>query len=345
VVLLSGPRPRAVSYAALRGIVSGIDPEDPRSVETGYLELYGIAPRMASDREAPGDEGPRSGSETGRAGSTAGADGTPSVLVLDHWIVSREYLSDLEELFAEMLSQHDALPVRLAREIAESDERYVPRTVWRPVLAELESTLGLERSGSTLKPRGRGAGRHGAGGHWGGRQGAGRRNGNAAADEPGAGPGAGGPAAGGPAAEPRARRADVSDAGRVEELSPAERAVLDEVVAAGTSGEHVKSPRMARAADVVRRLVERGVVVKLGNGRLYSKEAFERLAALVDQEIDDRRGAALWAVSRNTARGLIAAMVADGLLARSSPRTATPVRGTAWPDAARDGEKRGEGDA
>jgi DNA-binding GntR family transcriptional regulator len=65
-------------------------------------------------------------------------------------------------------------------------------------------------------------------------------------------------------------------------------------------------------------------VVKLENGRLYSRNALEELSA-VDGEVDDRRAAELWGVSRNTARLLIDRLVAEGLLARTSGRAAAPM--------------------
>jgi hypothetical protein len=278
--VLSGPRPRGVSEAALARAAAGTDALDPAAVEELYLELYGLAPRLAERPPASGH-------------------------VLGAWVAGEELIGEVGALLGEVLSAEGPLPVAAARELAERDRFFLPRTLWRPLLEEIGRRTGIERREGTLRLP------PGAGPRGSGRPGSGR-------------PGAGRP----PTGESRAPRPQPRDGAGGDEaaagLSPAERAVLEDIRSAGTAGEHIKSARMARAKPIVSRLCDRGLVVKLENGRLYSRNALEELSA-VDGEVDDRRAAELWGVSRNTARLLIDRLVAEGLLARTSGRAAAPM--------------------
>jgi hypothetical protein len=270
LVCISGPRPRTLPPAELAARVREVDALDASAVERLYLHVYGVAPRLHA------------------FGATAGSG---DAYVFDHWIAAAETVREVGELLSDVLLQERELPVAVARELAESDRFFIPRTMWRPLLGVLEQQLGLERVEGVLRPR------------------AGEFAGESAAVSAGESPSE-------PAGETGA------NAGH---LSPAERAILETIAEAGAAGEHVKSERMTPARDIVRRLVESGRVVKLPNGRLFHRDVYRHLAE-VRGEVDDRRAAELWSVSRNTAGQLIDRMIRDGLLLRTSPKTAVPPR-------------------
>lgn len=252
--ILSGPRPRHLRPAELAETARGTDALDPHAIEELYLTIYGLSPRL-SDVCPHGSH------------------------LFAHWITTEELIDEVSELLEEVLASEPEVPVAAARELAESDRFFLPRSLWRELLAEIERRTGIERRRGVL---------HAPGGGARGMQHAGAQS-------------------------------------RGTALSPAERAVLEDIAAAGTHGEHVKSARIGNAKPLVERLCERALVVKLPNGRLYDRAAFERLAA-VEGEIDERGAAETWGVSRNTARLLIDRMVAEGLMQRTSAKTVVASR-------------------
>jgi hypothetical protein len=205
--------------------------------------------------------------------------------------VSAEYVEEIGEILAEVLSGEGELPVGALRELAESHRFFVPRTLWRELLGVVAERRGLERRGGMVVRRG-----------------------------------------------PAKRRRTTADAAAVSasDLSPAERSLLGAIADAGREGEHIKSERMRAARGIVERLLELGLAVKLPNGRIYDREVYRAFAA-VSGEVDDRRAAKQWGVSRNTARELMNRLVAEGLMRRTSPRTAVAARGreTKGPEAER----------
>jgi hypothetical protein len=252
-VVASGPKPPPALRSVVWRELSGLDPADSAALEHALLELYGVAPRL---RHGPADE----------------PAAPEAALVFSHWLATEAYVAGTAERLEELFSVEQAVPVATARAVAESEDAFVPRTLWRELRAELEARLNLERAGGMLRTRG--------------------------------------------------------------SVSPAERGVLETISGAGAHGEHVKSPQMTRARGVLSGLLEKGLVVKLANGRLYDRHVYESMAE-IDEEIDDRRAAELWHVSRNTARSLIERMVRDGLLRRTSPRSAVPARRTGGPEGGR----------
>lgn len=256
--LFGGPRPagsragggratgRRLSEIATE--LSEASEDVPQAIERVLLSLYGVTPRLHGERGAPVG--------SGLTGFT-------------HYVVTEDYLSLLGDMLEEAFSMADRLPVAGARDVAESDEAFVPRTLWRELLPVLEKRLGLRREGGMIVRSGATASRK--------------------------------PHPGG--------------------LSPAERTVLEEIRAAGTRGGHVKSQRLANARGVVAALLEQGLLVKLPNGKIYAREVLEEFAE-VEGELDDRRGAEVWHVSRNTASQLIDLLVSEGLMHRTSPRSA-----------------------
>jgi hypothetical protein len=252
-----------------------LNPLDASAVEFLFLEVYGIAPRLT-----PEDTG----------------DGKV-VHRFSDWLVSAEYVEEIGEILAEVLSGEGELPVGALRELAESHRFFVPRTLWRELLGVVAERRGLERRGGMVVRR-RPAKR--------------RTN--------------------------TADTADAPDAAAVSasDLSPAERSLLGAITEAGREGEHIKSERMRAARGIVERLLELGLAVKLPNGRIYDREVYRAFAA-VSGEVDDRRAAKQWGVSRNTARELMNRLVAEGLMRRTSPRTAVAARGreTTGPEAER----------
>jgi hypothetical protein len=257
VVVLAGPQPLDIPASELVRLAGGVDPEDLTAVETLFLKVYGIAPRLAPDEQSAGE----------------GLHGFPD------WLVSGQYVEEIGALLAEVLSEAGELPVAALREVAESHRFFVPRSLWRELLDAVAARRGLERRGGMVARRG-----------------------------------------------PARRRTGATTGGPASHLSPAERSVLGTIAAAGRQGEHIKSDRMRAARGVVQRLLELGLAVKLPNGRIYERGVYRSLAA-VPGEVDDRVAAGKWGVSRNTARELIARLVADGLMRRTSPRTAVSAQG------------------
>ena len=205
------------------------------------------------------------------------------------WLVSGQYVEEIGALLAEVLSEAGELPVAALRELAESHRFFVPRSLWRELLDAVAARRGLERRGGMVARLGPATRRTGA-------------------------------------ASTAGTSDAVSTAGPVSHLSPAERSVLGTIAAAGRQGEHIKSERMRAARGIVERLLELGLAVKLPNGRIYERGVYRSLAA-VSGEVDDRAAAREWGVSRNTARELIARLVSDGLMRRTSPRTAVTADG------------------
>lgn len=273
LVVLAGPAPLDIDMDALAARISGADALDPTAVEELYLSVYGITPRLAPEPYAPSTSGAKA---SGRA--------------FTHWLPGEEYLADLGELLSEVLRNEGALPTAVARELCESDSYFLPRTLWRELLAAFESEGRIVRQqGRIVQPR----------------------TANADSD-----------AAAGAGALSSSQPAD-DRAGTDAHLSPAERSVLERIAGAGTAGEHVKSQAMRPARGILSRLEELGLIVRLDNGRLYDREAYRGFARL-QHEVDDRRAASQWGVSRNTAQHLMRRLVADGLLVRTSPRTVAP---------------------
>ncbi|MFO7780636.1 MAG: hypothetical protein R6W94_03335, partial [Spirochaetia bacterium] len=293
VVLLAGPQPPDISPAQLARLADGVNPLDAPAVESLFLAVYGIAPRLT-----PEDAG---GGET--------------VHRFADWLVSAEYVEEIGELLAEVLAGEGELPVAAVRELAESHRFFVPRTLWRELLGLVAERRGLERRGGMVVRRGRVKRRADTAG---------------AADTSNAARSA--DASDSPDAAATADAAATSEP----RLSPAERSVLGAIAEAGREGEHIKSERMRAARGIVERLLELGLAVKLPNGRIYDREVYRSLAS-VSGEVDDRRAAEQWGVSRNTARELMNRLIADGLLRRTSPRTAVAARGrgTNGPEAGR----------
>lgn len=267
-VVLSGPRPAGISQAGLARLAAGVDPLDSPAVESLFLRVYGIAPRLSPD-------GDGSRGRAAEDGGGAAKHGGPAAQRFTDWLVGAEYIDEIGELFVEVLRRETELPVAALRDLAESHRLFVPRTGFRELLAAVAERRGLDRRGGMVALGG-GAKRRPAG------------------DEP--------------------------------RLSPAERSVLDVISAAGRAGEHINSGGMRPARDIVERLIARGLVVKLPNGRLYERGVFCGFAE-VTAEVDDRRAAERWGVSRNTARELMDRLVAEGLMRRTSPRTAVKAGG------------------
>lgn len=257
VVVLAGPQPPDILPAELARLAAGVDPLDAPAVESLFLRVYGIAPRLS-----PGETG-----------------GFKEVHRFTDWLAGAAYIDEIGELLADVLSGEGELPVAALRELAESHRFFVPRTLWRELLSVVAERRGLERRGGVV-----------------------------------------------------ARRAPT---GAAPQLSPAERSVLGAIAAAGRQGEHIKSERMRAARGIVERLLELGLAVKLPNGRIYERGVYRALAG-VSGEVDDRRAAKQWGVSRNTARELIDRLVADGLMRRTSPRTAVAAHG--------EGQRKTEGE-
>lgn len=218
LVVLAGPRPLDHDMDALAARVTGMDALDPAAVEALYLSVYGIAPRL----------------------SAAGAGVSTRARRFAHWLLGEEYLSEIGDLLSEVLRAEGALPTAVARELCESDRYFLPRTLWRELLAAFEA------DGRVLRREGRLAAPDSV-----------RRSGGGAATPA---TGTGGP--------PEAR------------LSPAERSLLERISDAGTAGEHVKSQAMRPARAILSRLEELGLVVRLENGRLYGGEVYRGFAEI-----------------------------------------------------------------
>ncbi|MFP4067078.1 MAG: hypothetical protein ACLFS5_06195 [Spirochaetaceae bacterium] len=270
----------------------------------GSVTVLAAGPRpevAALDRTAslvryadPGDPGSLERLSLGLYGITPRLGGVTDGVRFEHYLVSEEWMQESTEELAEVLRETPEIPPAAVYESVRELWGYLPQTLRRELIDVLCARLGLIREEGRIR----------------------------AAD-------GGPPEAVAPAGTPRSGSSPHTAPEASRGLSPAERSILRTVQRAGRGGEHVKSPRLERARELVHRLAEQGLLVELPNGRVFSRAAYAELAgALFDAgEVDDRRAATVWGVSRNTGRELLNRMICDGLVHRTSPRTVVAVEG------------------
>ena len=298
VVALAGPKPPTASAELITKLLSKHDSADLRAIERTLLELYGITPRVAARAGDPG-AGRAAGLDAvaeGRdvyAGRSSGPAERGAVGAGLHgftnWVVTEQYMEEIEELVREAMAVEGGIRVKELRTLVTEASSFVPGTLWRELVGEIQRRLDLIRREGVLL----------AGGEI---------SESTHVDQTGRRP-------------PDDKQADDDQA-----LSPGEKAVWSTILEAGVRGTHVKSSGPAGSKPLVSSLVDRGLVVKLPNGRLFARSVYRELA-VVEEEVDDRKAAALWGVSRSTARELIEQMVRDGLMRKTSPRSAVSRAG------------------
>ncbi len=117
-------------------------------------------------------------------------------------------------------------------------------------------------------------------------------------------------------------------------MSPAERALLQELEARGAAGMDYLEQRSRGFVDMAGRLIDLGQVRLLKNGRIVGNEAFARACSALEtalaerDELHVRDVAKLLDVSRGAVAALLDALIRDGRIVERGPTVVALTRGT-----------------